>query len=102
MDSPNVSTHGKSSKRILPGTPIAVTVPKPGDVSLFYKAREDTTDGIYESLYLKGEWKGGLSAPPIFKFPATPNDPYRMAAISWNNGKEVSVLASKLILQSCY
>jgi len=91
MDSPNVMTSEKPSKRILPGTPVAVSIPRQGNVSLFYKgqvfhAPGESNDGIYQSLYLDGLWKGGLDAPPICPTPSA--DSSRVAAISWSGGKE--------------
>ena len=93
MDSPNVITSGPV---IMPGTSIAVSIPKQGNVSLFYKAQVfepgqgKSTAGIYRSVYQDGVWKGGLGAPPICPTPFA--DPSRVAAISWSGGKEVSVL----------
>ena len=93
MDSPNVITSGPV---IMPGTPIAVSIPKQGNVSLFYKGqvfgpdKGKPTAAIYRSVYQDGVWKGGLGAPPICPTPSV--DPSPVAAISWSGGKEVSVL----------
>jgi hypothetical protein len=104
MDSPNVMTSDKTHKRILPATPIAVSIPRQGNVSLFYKGQVfesgqgGSSDGIYQSVYVDKVWKGGLDAPPIF--PTPPADPARVAAISWSGGKEVSVLHRNLHCKS--
>ena len=94
MASATVSTSNKTGKRIMPGTPVAVTIPH-GNVSLFYKGQVFTSgqagssDGIYHSTCQGGAWKGGLDAPPIC--PTAHADPSAVAAISWSKA-EVSVL----------
>ena len=93
MTSPAVTTPNKTSKRIPPGTPVAVTAPYEGNISLFYKGQvftpgqEKSSDEIYHSTYANGRWKGGLDATPICPSPAA----NRMTAISWSK-VEVSVL----------
>jgi len=89
MTSLNVTTSGKTHKCIMPTTtPIAVTVPDQGKIILFYQGQvftpgqEDSSDGIYLSIYEDGKWKGGLDAPPVCRI--RNGDASRMAVISWS------------------
>ncbi|KAF8803026.1 hypothetical protein BYT27DRAFT_7341110 [Phlegmacium glaucopus] len=107
MTSLNVTTPGKPHKRIMPYTPVAVTVPDQGKISLLYKGQvftpgqEYPSDAIYHSIYEDGIWKGGLDAPPAFPIRST--DSSRMAVISWSKTEQrLFYVAENGFLQDSY